>query len=301
MGAVSRWALIVLALLLGWAAPAAADVAYLYDDLGRLVRVIREDGAAATYHYDAVGNLLGITRESGLSQTTTVTSTSEASGAQGSTVPLTITGSNLSGASVVCTTPGLTVQHVRTDFDQVTLELVIDATAPTGPVQCAVQGLTTVAFDFAVLRTIPAFLATPGVSVVVAAPALVVDRNVLGLVSVQVEAPGSALVGTAVAVAVEPVVTSVSPATGAPATPSLLVRILGAGLGGATAVTVLRNNAPDPDLTVVTFSVTPEGTEITAELAIGPSAPVGARVIQVVTPGRSSTPLGTGANLFSVQ
>ncbi len=36
-------------------------ITYLYDDLGRLVRVIDENGDAATYHYDAVGNVLSIT------------------------------------------------------------------------------------------------------------------------------------------------------------------------------------------------------------------------------------------------
>ena len=113
---------LVLGLLVGPGA-AVADIVYLYD-LGRLVRVIREDGEAASYHYDAVGNLLQITRESGLSQTTTITATSRASGGQGATVAITISGANLIGASVVCTTGGLTVQNVRTDFDQITLELV---------------------------------------------------------------------------------------------------------------------------------------------------------------------------------
>jgi YD repeat-containing protein len=44
-----------------------ARIAYiyddLYDDLGRLVRVINETGEAATYHYEAVGNILRITRD----------------------------------------------------------------------------------------------------------------------------------------------------------------------------------------------------------------------------------------------
>ena len=297
LGAVG---VLVGVLLLGPPA-AGAGIVFLYDDLGRLARVIREDGEAGSYHYDSVGNLTRITRESGVSQTTAVTSTSQSTGAQGSTVPITITGMNLIGASVVCTTSGLAVQNVHSDFDQLTLELVIDPTASTGPVQCEVRGITNVAFAFSVIRTIPAFLASPGVSVRVAAPALVVDRSVLGAVSVAIEAPGSGLAAAAVAVAFEPVVTSVSPGTGAPATPSLLVRILGAGFGGATTVNVLRQNASDPDITVVTFSVNPEGTEINAELAIGASAPPGARVIQVTTPAGQSPPLGTGANLFSVQ
>ena len=307
---------LVGALLLGPPA-AGASVVYLYDDLGRLARVIREDGEAGSYHYDSVGNVLRVTRESGLSRTTTLAGASVSSGAQGATVPLTLTGSNLIGASVVCTTPGLTVQNIRTDFEQITLDLVIDPTAPLGPVQCEVRGITSVALAFSVTRSIPAFLAAPGVSVQVAAPrvpvvgtsvsvqvaapTLVVDRSVLGTVSVEVEAPGSPLAATAVAITLEPVVTSVSPGTGAPATPSVLLRILGAGFGGATSVNVLRNNAADPDITVVTFSVNPEGTEINAEIAVGPSAPLGVRVIQVVTPAGSSTRLGTGANLFGVQ
>lgn len=104
-------------LAVGLLAPGAAraDVVYLCDDLGRLVRVIREDGEAASYQYDAVGNLLAVTRQSGLSQTTAIAAQSATSGAQGATVPLTLTGTNLIGATVVCTTPGVTVQDVRTD------------------------------------------------------------------------------------------------------------------------------------------------------------------------------------------
>lgn len=297
--------------------PAFADIAYLYDDLGRLVRVIRQDGEAATYHYDAVGNILQITRESGLSQTTSVTGISQATGAEGSTVPLTLTGVNLMGASVVCATPGVTAQNVRTDFGQMTFALVIDQSAPTGPAQCEVRGLNRAAFAFSIIRTIPAFLGAPGVSVQVAAalapfvatgvsvqvaePSLVVNQSVLGAVSVEVEPGASAIATAAVAVAFEPVITSVSPATGAPATPSLAVRVLGAGFGGAIDVRVLRNNAADPDITVVTFSVSPDGTEVDVQIAIAPSAPVGARVIQITTPAGSSTAGGTGGNLFTVQ
>jgi YD repeat-containing protein len=56
---------VALALVLAAAVPAVADVVYVYDDLNRLVRVIREDGEAGTYHYDAVGNILRITGSSG--------------------------------------------------------------------------------------------------------------------------------------------------------------------------------------------------------------------------------------------
>jgi YD repeat-containing protein len=61
-------ALVAALALLAGADPAAADVVYLYDELNRLVRVIRDDGEAASYHYDPVGNILQITRASGVSQ-----------------------------------------------------------------------------------------------------------------------------------------------------------------------------------------------------------------------------------------
>jgi YD repeat-containing protein len=43
-------------------AQSAAPVQYVYDDLGRLSKVVDQNGNTATYHYDAVGNLLSITR-----------------------------------------------------------------------------------------------------------------------------------------------------------------------------------------------------------------------------------------------
>jgi YD repeat-containing protein len=54
-------------LIIGASLKARADEAkYIYDDLGRLYRVIDEQENAATYHYDEVGNLLSITRETGV-------------------------------------------------------------------------------------------------------------------------------------------------------------------------------------------------------------------------------------------
>jgi YD repeat-containing protein len=310
------WALVVALVLLA-TGHASADIVYLYDDLGRLVRVILADGNAATYHYDAVGNILQITRESGVSQTTTIDSQSASTGGQGQVVPLTITGTNLSGATLVCTTPGITVQNVRTDVGQMTVELVIAPTAPTGSAQCEVRGVTTNPVAFSIITAIPAYLAgapvsvqvaespapfvASGVSVLVAEPAVASNNNVLGSVSVVVGPTTGEVAVAAVAVAFQPVITSVSPASGSPGTPSLSLRVLGAGLDGATLVSFFRNNAADSSITVVTFSVTPDGTEADVEIAIGPSAPLGLRVIGITTPAGASTALGTGGNVFNVQ
>lgn len=91
-------------LLLGAGGPmsAVADQAqYIYDDLGRLSQVIDGQGNVATYTYDAVGNLLAITRATGGVGTPTITGLTPATGATGTTVTVTLTGTNLSGATVV--------------------------------------------------------------------------------------------------------------------------------------------------------------------------------------------------------
>lgn len=58
-------ALLTLLVLGGFAQPVWPQqprIHYIYDDLGRLVGVVDQDGNAATYTYDAVGNILAIGR-----------------------------------------------------------------------------------------------------------------------------------------------------------------------------------------------------------------------------------------------
>jgi YD repeat-containing protein len=123
------------------AAVAWADIRYFYDSLGRLVRVLRDDGESATYYYDAVGNLLRITRESGAPQSTIVTSASPTTGGRDSTVALTITGDNLAGATLSSANPGITFTNVRAGINQITADLGIALSAPLGPTTLTVRGL----------------------------------------------------------------------------------------------------------------------------------------------------------------
>src|SRR3990170_1576748 len=219
----------------------------------------------------AVGNLVRITRETGLSQTTTITATSAASGTQGTTVPLTV-----AGASVVCTTPGVTVQQVRTDLDQLTLALVLGASAPLGPVACEVRGLDVVALAFTVVEPPPpVFVAGSAVSVAVGSGGLTFEA-----------APG-------VAVTLVPVITALTPASGAAGTLSLVLTLTGAGFTGATAVDVLLANALDPAITVSALALDGTGTTATVELAIAPGATPGLRVVRITTPAGPSTAVGT--------
>ena len=165
--ASSRWVrqtLLLFFFILIVVPPTFADVSYVYDDLGRLVRVIRENGAAATYHYDAVGNLLQIIRETGIPQVSVVTAVSTSTGDRGTTVSITITGFNFLGGSLSVTAPGVTLSNIQVTLDQIAVEVTISPAAQVGDASIRlVTGLGTVTIPFAV--------ADPPPTVTITAPA----------------------------------------------------------------------------------------------------------------------------------
>ncbi len=117
---------------------ASADVTYIYDELDRLVRVIRDTGEAATYQYDAVGNLLGITRATGVPSNTTVTSASSSNLLRGSCPTLTIIGFNFLGA-VVTASSGITITSTQVQLDSLVVQVCVDAGATLGPGSITIQ------------------------------------------------------------------------------------------------------------------------------------------------------------------
>lgn len=160
---------------------------------------------------------------------------------------------------------------------------------------------TTASATVTLLPPITATTVSRSVSVRVADLA-VVDRSVTATVSIRMTptATTSAAAPT-VSVQVEPVVTSVVPATGARGAISMLVTFGGAGLTDASAVTFLRNNAADGNITVDNIQVNGDGTHATAEITIAAGAAVGTRVVRITVPSGVSTAVGTNGNLFTVQ
>ncbi len=130
-------ALVAVALSLTAAREAVADVVYVYDELDRLVRVIREDGEAATYAYDAVGNLLSITRSSGVPVGAAISSSPPPLG-RGNTQTVTLAGSNLFGATASGST-GVTVTAVQGQLDSVAVTVTVAGNAPLGSGSVTVQ------------------------------------------------------------------------------------------------------------------------------------------------------------------
>ncbi len=175
----------------------------------------------------------------------------------------------------------------------------------------------TAAATVTILPPQPVFLAARAVSIRVIEPAtvsqnvattvsVVVAETVTPLVvasiaSVRVAESQAALAVTApTAIAIAPVITGVTPTSGAPGT-TLTLTLDGSGFGGATAVTLLRNNAADPTIGVANLTVAPDGTQATVDITIDSAAPLGARVVRITTPAGSSTVAGTETNLFTVQ
>jgi len=123
----------VLLLCVSASTPAMADQAqYTYDDLGRLSQVIDGQGNVATYQYDAVGNLLSITRNTGGVGAPTITAFAPNTGNAGETVNTSLTGTNLTGASLVTSNPGILVRNVLTTPTSITAAFQIAFSAAPG-------------------------------------------------------------------------------------------------------------------------------------------------------------------------
>jgi YD repeat-containing protein len=116
---------------------AIADQAqYIYDDLGRLSQVIDGQGNVATYTYDAVGNLLSITRNTGGVGAPTITAFTPNTGNAGASINVSLTGTNLTGASLATTNPGILVRNVVTTPTANTATFQIAFSTTPGAASC---------------------------------------------------------------------------------------------------------------------------------------------------------------------
>jgi hypothetical protein len=104
-----------------------------------------------------------------------------------------------------------------------------------------------------------------------------------------------------VSVSRAPVITSMSPAAEARGATNLTLTMTGSDLAGATSVDFLLNNVPDPNIAVVNLTATPDGTGATAVISIAAGAAVGARVVRIQAPAGTTTSVGAGGNVFTVQ
>ncbi|HMC69341.1 MAG TPA: IPT/TIG domain-containing protein [Mycobacteriales bacterium] len=154
-----------------------------------------------------------------------------------------------------------------------------------------------------VLPPLNVFISARPASIAAVTPPLTLDRSIGAAVSVAAASPDAVMLGvsTPVSVEIEPVVLGVSPSSVAPGATTLTLTLTGRGLIGATSLVFLRDSSVDSTVTAVNLTVDADGTHATADIAIARAAPPGARVVQITTPLRTSSPAGTGGNVFMLQ
>ncbi|HTD25004.1 MAG TPA: Ig-like domain-containing protein [Terriglobales bacterium] len=130
----------------------AGAVNYIYDDLGRLVGVVAQNGNAATYNYDPVGNILSITRQA--PNQVSIMQFSPTSGLAGTTVTISGTGFITTPAQNTVKFNGITATVTAATANQ--LVVTVPGTATTGPVTVSnVFGTATAALNFSVSTNAP--------------------------------------------------------------------------------------------------------------------------------------------------
>jgi YD repeat-containing protein len=155
-----------------------------------------------------------------------------------------------------------------------------------------------------VLPPLNLLIAARAVSIAAAPPPLTLHRSVGAAVSVRLAASPSApmlAMSAPVSVEIEPVVLGLSPSGAVRGATTFTLIVTGRGLSGATSLVFLRDNAADSTVTVANLAVDADGTHATADITIAGAAAPGARIVQITTPARASSPAGTGSNLFMLQ
>ena len=113
----------------------SAQERYDYDALGRLIRVIDEQGRVTEYVYDAAGNILQVIAGTGSAEAPTIASISPNAIRRGETKAIQIGGTGLSGVQASITDPGLDISNLISSSTQVTFNLTATASALLGPQQ----------------------------------------------------------------------------------------------------------------------------------------------------------------------
>ena len=104
----------------------AQSVRYLYDDLGRLVRVIDGKGDVATYNYDATGNIVSIERGEGdcpVGPPTVDSVTATAGCFVGATCEISIDGASLLGGAVTAGSHEAAASMCHAECNRITCRL----------------------------------------------------------------------------------------------------------------------------------------------------------------------------------
>ena len=163
-----RHLLYSVAVLIFVSAPGlAGEERFDYDELGRLIRVIDEQGRVTTYSYDPAGNLLDVVAEGAAQTPPTISSVSPDFVRAGEAKQIRITGSGLTGASVNTGDPRLVANVVAASASELILGISAATDTAAGARSLIISnaaGSATIPFTVRsalVVSTAPSFIAIP--------------------------------------------------------------------------------------------------------------------------------------------
>ena len=206
---------------------------YVYDELGRLVGVVNQNGDGATYAYDSVGNLLSISRQTAAQAS--IIRFSPATGIPGTTV--TIYGTGFSATTSQNTVAFNGVAATVLSSSPSVIVTTVPASATTGPISVtSPAGSVTSGNSFTVASS------TGAPTITSFSPSMIAPGSVLNIVGTNFESP---LLNNRVKVnIVDAVVTSATPT-------SLSATVAVAGSGRLSVATPAGKAIATSDLYVV--------------------------------------------------
>lgn len=110
----------------------AGEERFDYDPLGRLIRVVDEQGRVTEYVYDPAGNLLQVIT-AGTAAPPTVSTIVPDNLRRGESKQFVVTGSGLTGVRINLPDPGLSLSNVQPGSTEIRFTLTASATATLGP------------------------------------------------------------------------------------------------------------------------------------------------------------------------
>lgn len=110
----------------------AGQERYEYDPAGRLIRFVDSTNRVTEYGYDPAGNILSVSHTTAAALAPSLSGISPAVVRRGESLPITLTGQRLQTGTLQASHPGLVLSNVQRASTQITADLTVALTVPTG-------------------------------------------------------------------------------------------------------------------------------------------------------------------------
>ena len=110
----------------------AGQERYEYDPAGRLIRFVDSTNRVTEYGYDPAGNILSVSNTTAAALAPSLSGITPSVIRRGESLPITLTGQRLQTGTLQGSHPGLVLSNVQRASTQVTADLTVAASVPTG-------------------------------------------------------------------------------------------------------------------------------------------------------------------------